>query len=161
MSAAMQHAGYDPRRGRWIPWAFVGGFLVVLVVNALLIYYAFSTFTGVTVPHAYERGRGYDQVLAEAARQDALGWRAEVTLAGGQLNVVATDRDGRPVAGRVEGVLLRPLEGIALPLDFGPRGSGRWAAQAMPPERGQWEARLTLFGQDGTPFDIRQRLMVP
>ncbi|MBW6396831.1 FixH family protein [Roseomonas sp. HJA6] len=160
MSMAMEQVPHDPRRSRWIPWAFVGAFLVVFTVNGVLIYYAISTFTGVTVPRAYEQGRHYDSVLAEAARQDALGWRAEVTLAGGLLSVVATDRDGHPVPGRIEGVLLRPLEGIELPLAFGPRGGGRWAAEVQPTERGQWEARLTLYGVDGTPFDIRQRVMV-
>lgn len=154
-------ATYDPKRSRWIPWAFVGGMALVVVVNGIMSYYAISTFTGVTVPRAYERGRGYDQVLAEAARQDALGWRAEVTLAGGALHVVATDHEGRPVLGRIEGVLLRPLEGTELPLAFATRGAGRWAAEALPPQRGQWEARLTLYGPDGSPFDIRARVMVP
>ncbi|CAH0133206.1 FixH family protein [Roseomonas sp. CECT 9278] len=154
-------ATYDPKRSRWIPWAFVGGMALVVVVNGIMAYYAISTFTGVTVPRAYERGRGYGQVLAEAARQDALGWTAHVTLAGGALAVIATDRDGRGIPGRIEGILLRPLEGHEFPLDFVARGTGRWAAQALPAQRGQWEARLTLFGPDGTPFDIRRRVAVP
>lgn len=157
----MSASTYDPRRSRWIPWAFVGGMALVVVVNGIMAYYAISTFTGVTVPRSYERGRGYDQVLAEAARQDALGWKAEVTLAGGALTVSATDREGRAIPGRIEGVLLRPLEGLELPLDFTARGTGRWAAEATPPQRGQWEARLTLFGPDGSPFDIRRRVIVP
>lgn len=157
MSAAM----HDPSRGRWIPWAFAGGMTLVVVVNAVLVYFAVTTFTGVTVPRSYERGRNYDTVLAEAARQDALGWKAEVALAGGRVTVTATDRDGRPVPGRVEGVLLRPLEGTELPLDFIPVGGGRWAAEATLPQRGQWDARLTLFGPNETPFDIRRRLIVP
>jgi nitrogen fixation protein FixH len=157
----MSATSVDPDRSRWIPWAFVGAMAVVVMVNLVLVYYAVSTFTGVTVPRAYERGRGYDAVLAEAARQDALGWRAEVALDGGALGVGVTDREGRGVAGRMEGVLLRPLEGVELPLAFVPRGAGRWAAEALPPQRGQWEARLTLFGPDGTPFDIRRRVIVP
>ncbi|WP_137124116.1 FixH family protein [Roseomonas sp. HF4] len=159
MSATVQD--HDPRRGRWIPWAFVGGMAIVVAVNLVLVWFAVTTFTGVTVPRSYERGRGYDAVLAEAARQDALGWRAEVTLAGGRLAVVATDRDGRAVPGRVEGVLLRPLEGTEIALRFAPTGGGRWAAEVTPPQRGQWEARLTLFGPDETPFDIRRRFVVP
>ncbi|BDG73173.1 FixH family protein [Roseomonas fluvialis] len=157
----MSATTHDPRRGRWIPWVFVGGMALVVAVNLVLVYYAVSTFTGVTVPRAYERGRGYDTVLAEAARQDALGWRAEVMLAGGALSVAATDRAGHPVPGRIEGVLLRPLEGVEIPLAFAPRGSGRWAADASPPQRGQWEARLTLYGPNETPFDIRARVIVP
>jgi nitrogen fixation protein FixH len=154
-------ASFDPNRSRWIPWAFVGGMTLVVVVNLVMVYYAVSTFTGVTVPRSYERGRGYDEVLAEAARQDALGWQAEVTLAGGAIGVAVTDREGRPVPGRVEGVLLRPLEGLELPLAFATRGAGHWAAETLPPQRGQWEARLTLYGPGGTPFDIRRRVVVP
>lgn len=161
MSATMRGTPFDPKRGRWIPWAFVGAMLVVVAVNSVLAFYAISTFTGVTVPHAYEQGRHYDAVIAEAARQDALGWRTEVTFAGGLLSVVATDRDGNPLPGRIEGVLRRPLEGLDVPLGFGPRGSGRWAAEVQTPERGLWEARLTLFGPNETPFDIRHRVVVP
>ncbi len=157
----MSASTYDPQRGRWIPWAFAGFMGVVVLVNLVLVYYAVSTFTGVTVPRSYERGRGYDTVLAEAARQDALGWRAEVTLASGALNVSATDREGRAVIGRIEGVLLRPLDGTELALDFAPRGTGRWSAAALPPQRGQWEARLTLYGPNETPFDIRARVIAP
>jgi nitrogen fixation protein FixH len=161
MSATMNDRGYDPSRGRWIPWAFAGGLLLVVAVNAVLVYYAVSTFTGVTTPRAYEQGRRYDEVLAEAARQDGLGWSAVVALAGGRLSVVATDREGHPVPGRVEGVLVRPLEGTELPLDFAPTGGGRWAAAVQPPHPGQWEARLTLFGPNETAFDIRRRVMAP
>lgn len=157
----MSASAHDPNRGRWIPWAFAGGMLLVVAVNAVMVYFAVSTFTGVTVPRSYERGRGYDAVLAEAARQDALGWRAEVRFEGGRLTVAATDREGRGVPGRVEGVLLRPLEGGELPLAFTARGTGRWTAEVEAPRRGQWEARLTLFGPDEAPFDIRRRLMLP
>lgn len=152
---------YDPHRSRWIPWAFVAGMTVVVIVNGVMAYFAVSTFTGVTVPRSYERGRHYDTVLAEAARQDALGWTAEVTLAAGALRIVATDRDGRPIYGRIEGVLQRPLEGTELPLAFTPTGGGRWAAEVQPPQRGQWEARLTLFGPQEAALDIRRRVQVP
>lgn len=158
MNATMQH---DPKRGRWIPWAFAGAMGVVIAVNAVLVYYAVSTFTGVTVARSYERGRGYEAVIAEAARQDALGWTAEVAFAGGALRVEAADREGRPLHGRIEGVLLRPLEGTELPLVFAPTGGGRWAAEVQPPQRGQWEARLTLFGPHEAAFDIRRRVIVP
>ena len=65
MSATMNDRGYDPSRGRWIPWAFAGGLLLVVAVNAVLVYYAVSTFTGVTTPRAYEQGRRYDEVLVQ------------------------------------------------------------------------------------------------
>ncbi len=162
-AAAAAAAPAAPRRSAWIPWVFVGGMLTVIAVNAVLVYFAVSTFTGVTVPRAYDRGRGYDQVLAEAARQDALGWTAEVTLAAaGRLILAARDRAGRPVIGRAEGVLLRPLEGSEIALDLAADGPGRWAATVQPaPRAGQWEARLTLTGPGGENLDIRRRILVP
>lgn len=151
----------DPRRGRWIPWVFVGAFLVVVSVNAVLIWASVSTFTGVTIGRAYERGRGYDEVLAEAARQDSLGWRTELRLEGAVLRVTAHDRDGQPLPGRMEGVLRRPLEGVDLPLEFRATATGAWSAETAAAQRGQWEARLTLWGPGAEPLDIRQRLLVP
>jgi nitrogen fixation protein FixH len=132
----------------------------VVLVNLVLVYAALSTFTGVTTGRSYDRGRAYNQVLAEAARQDALGWSARVTLEGGVLSVVATDRDGLPVDGRVQGVLHRPLEGADIPLDFAAAGPGRFIAMAQPPASGQWDVRLTLFGAGGERFEIRQRLIL-
>lgn len=151
---------FDPNRSRWIPWVFVGGMAVVVLVNLVLVYAALSTFTGVTTGRSYDRGRAYNRVLEEAARQDALGWSARVTLDGGVLSLVATDREGLPVGGRVQGVLHRPLEGAEIPLDFAAAGPGRFIAEAAPPASGQWEARLTLFGARDERLEIRQRLVV-
>lgn len=146
------------RQSRWIPWAFVGGMLLVVAVNGGMIYAAVSTFTGVTVGRAYDRGRAYNDVLAEANRQDALGWRAEVALAADALQVTVRDREGLPVPGRIDGVLLRPLEGTQLPLELAATTPGHWTA-AVAPKPGQWEARLRLTNASGAHLDIRQRLV--
>jgi nitrogen fixation protein FixH len=154
-------ADFDPRRSNWIPWVFVGGMALVVLVNLVLVYAALSTFTGVTTGRSYDRGRDYNQVLAEATRQDALGWTTQVMLEGRVLTVTARDRDGLPLSGRIEGVLLRPLEGAELRLDFAAAGPGRFIAFAEFPAAGQWEARLTLTGERDQRLDIRQRLVVP
>ena len=151
---------HDPNRGRWIPWVFVGGMALVVVVNAVLVFFALTTFTGLTTGKSYDRGRAYNQVLQEAARQEALGWTAQVALDGPALLVAVQDRDGRAVPGRVEGVLRRPLEGADVALDFASLGTGRFLAHAADLAHGQWEARLTLHGADGQRLDIRQRVIV-
>jgi nitrogen fixation protein FixH len=159
--SSLRGMDYDPNRSRWIPWAFVGAFGVIIAVNLVLVYASLSTFTGVTTGQSYDRGRAYNQVIAEAARQDALGWRPTVALADGVLAVSVTDREGLPVGGRVEGVLRRPLEGAELRLDFAAAGPGRFMAFAALPGKGQWEARLTLTGTRGEKLDIRERVFVP
>jgi nitrogen fixation protein FixH len=151
----------EPRRSRWIPWVFVGGMGIVVAVNAVFIVLALTTFTGTTVPRAFERGRQYDLVMAEAARQAALGWQVDVTWQGGRLLVAARDAEGRPLTVTVEGALHRPLQDIALPVGFVALGAGRWSAPAEVPLPGQWEARLTLTAPDGAHKDVRARLFVP
>jgi nitrogen fixation protein FixH len=150
----------EPRRSAWIPWVFVGGLLLVVAVNAVLVVTAIGTFTGVTTGKAYDRGRAYNHVLAEAARQDALGWTDGVTLSAGVLRVVVRDREGNPVAGRLEGVLRRPVEGTELPFAPAAATPGEWL---LPVElrAGQWEARLRLTAADGRHLDIRQRVIAP
>ncbi len=152
---------FDPARGRWIPWVFVGMMLLVIGVNGVLITSAVRSFAGTTTGHAYDRGRAYNHILEEAERQAALGWQASVALAGGVLSVGVADRTGRPVEGRLTGLLLRPLDGRTLPLDLTAAAPGQWSAVALPPAAGQWEARLALRDAAGRHLDIRQRVIAP
>ena len=151
----------EPRRSRWIPWVFVGGMLLVVVVNGVLIVASVSTFTGVTAGAAYDRGRAYNRVLEEAARQDALGWRGTITADAGALRIAVADREGLPVAGRLDGILHAPLEGVDIPLALVATAPGRWQAPLDLPRAGQWEARLTLMGPGGERLNLRQRLVIP
>ena len=111
----MSIPAHDPNRSRWIPWVFVGGMMVVVVVNGVLIFQALTTFTGVTVGQSYDRGRTYNRVLDEAARQDALGWQLQASVEDGRVTVTARDRADAPIAGVLEAHLLRPLDGERVP----------------------------------------------
>ncbi|MBK1659396.1 FixH family protein [Paracraurococcus ruber] len=148
------------RRSLWIPWVFVGGMVLVLLVNLGMVYAAVSTFTGVTIGRSYDKGRAYNHVLEEAARQDALGWRPQVALEGGTLRVTVRDREGLPVTGRLDGVLRRPVEGTEAAVSAAALAPGTWVAEA-PVRSGLWEARLRLTAADGRHLDIRQRLVAP
>jgi nitrogen fixation protein FixH len=152
MSATME------RKSRWIPWVFVGGMVVVVVVNGFMAFYAISTFTGLTTGQAYDRGRAYNHVLQEAARQDALGWTAQVRLEGGRILFTITDRAGAAVPGMVEAHLLRPIEGTRVELGTSTPRKG-FEAPALAP--GQWEVRGHIVNGQGQRLDIRQRLIVP
>jgi nitrogen fixation protein FixH len=149
------------RSSRWIPWVFVGGMLLVVGVNGGLVVAALRTSTGVAIERAYERGRGYGEVLAEAARQDALGWVAEVTVLDSALLVSMRDRDGRPVSGTLSGLLQRPAERDAVPLEWLRLGPGQWSAPREGIRPGQWQARLALSGPAGTVFEAQQRIYLP
>lgn len=150
----------QPRRSGWIPWVFVGGMGLVVAVNAVLIWAAVSTFTGVSVGHAYDRGLAYNDVLAESARQEALGWQARVRLDAQTLVVSVRDAAGEPVGGTLSGVLVRPLEGTRVPLEIRNVSPGEFHAAVTVPKPGQWQAELRMAGPRGERLDIRERVFV-
>jgi nitrogen fixation protein FixH len=161
-------ASAPDRRSAWIPWAFVAFMGVVVAVNGVMVYLALSTFTGTTVDRAYERGRLYNAVLAEAERQAAFGWRFEVrwTPAGephaGRLVVAAADRHGAPLEGLViEGTVTRPLgRPEPIPLALSQTGSGRYGASFTLGGAGQWEVRLAARRGSEGPVEFRERIIV-
>lgn len=156
----MNIQAHDPNRSRWIPWVFVGGMMVVVLVNGVLIFQALTTFTGVTVGQSYDRGRTYNRVLDEAARQDALGWTLRASVDAGQVTITARDRGAAPIAGVLEAYLLRPLDGerIAFP-DIA--GAGRFLLDLPELRAGQWEFRGLLTSAAGERHDLRQRFTLP
>lgn len=165
----MSGAVATSRRDRWIPWTFVGGMVVVVVVNAIMVWFALSTFTGTTVERAYERGRLYNEVLAEAERQARLGWRFSVVWEAGaeerlvgRLVLVAVDADAAPVDRLdIRASLIRPLERPdPIALGFTQVGPGRYVAPIAVPRPGQWEVRLAARRGAEGPVDHRQRFVV-
>lgn len=152
-------------RDRWIPWMFVLAFVVVSAVNATMIYFATSTFTGVAVEKPFERGIAYNQLIAAAEAEAKLGWTVEATTqrrpAGVQLavNVLAAggELDGATIAGRLH----RPLEPMAdIPITVAHTGPGRFLAELGEVKPGQWD--LIMVVQRGTDkLHVTRRLLVP
>lgn len=154
-------------RGRWIPWIFVAGMLTVVAVNAVMVYCAVSSWSGVTTTHAFERGIAYNRLLAVAAAEAALGWQADVayradTARAASLIVTLRDADGRPLDGAVLSVeVLRPLEAQA-PVAVAVRdaGGGRYAGALDDLRAGQWDVRMTV-ARAGAQVHFTHRMVVP
>lgn len=150
-------------RGSHLPWIFFGGMLLVVAVNAVLIYFAFATWSGLATEHAYERGRGYNKALQAMERQEALGWSLAASLhkeAGGVALVIdATDRNALPLEGlALEVTMLRPLGAArTVKATLLPVGDGRYVARFDKLQRGLWEARITAIG-GGERMLVTQRL---
>ena len=154
------------RRPHWVPMLFVAGFLVVIAVNATLVYFAQDTFSGLETASPYERGLEYNKALAAEAAQERLGWQsqAEITAESDgtrSLAVRMTDRDGRPMDGlKLSAYLVRPSnEGLDLTIAPRPVGDGRYVAAFALPAAGQWELRLVAEG-DGAAWQHSERLFV-
>lgn len=60
----------------------LGSFAVVASVNATMVYYALSTFSGEVEPHPYEHGLAYNRDIAAAAAQEARHWSVAAHVSG-------------------------------------------------------------------------------
>jgi len=161
-----------PRQpGWWYPWIFVGGMLVVIAVNGVLITLAVSTFSGLETEEHYRKGLAYNQALAAAEAQERRGWQMALTFTPessadgkrqGDLAVTFVGKDGRPLENlEVEAVLRRPArEGFDVAVVLDQRSGGVYGAAVSLPLPGQWEAHVHAY-RDGDNFQESRRLSVP
>ncbi len=150
-------------RGRYIPWLFVAGFVVVIAVNGIMIWFAVSSFSGLYTDRARETGLHYNAVIAEQKARDALGWkvdahwRADVS----RIELSVAGPDGQPLHGAHATVeLVRPAEKRPpLPVAMGVVGSGQFAGYVELPERGNWDLDITI-DRDGKHYAVTHRMFL-
>ena len=158
----------EPRSGRWIPWAFVAGFALVIAVNAALIWFAVGSFSGLAEAHPYQAGLAHNRTLAAARAQEALGWQADLAVepagTSGEVLVLLAlrDRDGAPVAAEsVTAEFVRPAaKGHDRSVSLSLEAAGRYQAFVPLGLPGQWEVRI-LARHAGGSWQTVQRVMVP
>jgi nitrogen fixation protein FixH len=75
--------------------ALLGGNLIAMVVLAV----AANNGTNQVIPDYYARAVRYDDELDRSAANRALGWRGEVEIVDGRIDVVVRDAAGQPLAG--------------------------------------------------------------
>ena len=86
-------------------------FGIMFVANGFLVYYAVSTFSGGDRPNPYRSGLNYNETIAEAEAQAALGWSVSTDYDSnaGLLTLRFTDSAEAPVTGLgLSGTLGRP-----------------------------------------------------
>jgi len=149
MSIAAQTRKKPRQRSWWIPWTFVGGFVVIISVNIVLVVYALESWSGLETDQAYDRGLAYNRVLAASEAQAARGWQSSIGYADNQLGVTLRDRSGRGIEGlRVWATFVRPThEGADQTLELADLGSGRYSAPPTQLAPGNWDVRIRAVGQ--------------
>lgn len=150
----------EGRRRSWIPYAFIGFFVVVVGVNAVMLTVAIDTFSGIETPSHYVRGLGYNQNLDAVAEQQRRGWHADTVVADTPEAVAAmawpvslslTDKAGRPLQGaKVDMRFVRPTsDGQDRDVMLHETAPGTYTGLAELPMRGQWDLRLLVWHPDG------------
>ncbi len=148
--------------GRHLLYLLLGFFGVMLVANAIFIWLALDTFTGVSSENAYQDGLNYNQRLEAAAEQRSRGWQGTVSHERDRVDLKLVDAAGQPVRGLVlEALFLRPThdsqDRLIAMTETEP---GRYSVSLSLPASGNWDLVIRGYGPDGAPFETRQRLWV-
>lgn len=138
-----------------------GFFGVIAAVNLTLAIFANSTWTGLVVQDSFLASQGYNEVLSQARKQQALGWNAELVFGGGRLDFKVADRDGKPVQGLVvKAKIGRPTnENEDFELTLLPEPQTGYSASSQLND-GQWEVDIIARNDDGVRFRRIFRLQV-
>jgi nitrogen fixation protein FixH len=155
------------KRSSGLPWIYVGGMAVVVVVNAIMVTLALSTFSGLSHTGSFARGLAYNELLDRVERQEALGWQPTIAVAppsaegARPVSLDIVDSQGRPVAGAIVRVtLVRPV-GRLPPLEpvLAEVAAGRYAGKVELPASGQWDARISV-ARGGDRAEFVRRMFV-
>ncbi|WP_417449235.1 FixH family protein [Kordiimonas sp.] len=147
---------------RLIPWYIVAFFVVVAILDGIFVYIATSTHTGVVTDQAYDKGLAYNETVAAAEAQNALGWQGEITLHDkAELSFVLRDAEGSTLNGAtVKAVFTRPTQdGMDFNVDMVAGADGVYTAAINLPALGLWDVRV--FALEGEhDFQVHRRLVV-
>lgn len=157
----------ERRAGWWYPYIFVAGFVLVLLVNLTMAYFATSTFSGLATEHAYEKGLAYNQTLEAARKQEEMGWTVNSTVDpeanhGAHITVSYLGRDGKPVEDlNVRATLIRPTaKGHDREVTLARVGPGAYATLQEMPLAGVWDMTVVAHKADAD-YTLMRRIIVP
>ncbi len=131
--------------GRIVLIAMVTFFLTVTAVNAVMTYYAISTFGGVE-PDSYREGLAYNKRIADEAAQTELGWNVTLALddATSVLSVALKDHDGSSLDGlHVSATIGRPATNLFdRAVELKAIGNGRYSVPIPSLTGGSWTINI-------------------
>jgi nitrogen fixation protein FixH len=152
--------------GRHVLLGLIAFFGVMVLANAVFLYFAVSTFSGDDTSNAYRKGLRYNQTLEAAKRQAERGWRSELGYdeSTGRLTLEVFDQAAAPVTGLHVGAKLeRPAtDREDRRVTLTEAGEGIYAA-TIDLAPGQWVVDIASRreGEDrDSAYRLKQRLVV-
>lgn len=149
------------KRASRLPWIYAGGMAVVVLVNAIMVTFALSTYSGLAHKEPFSRGLAYNALLDTVERQERLGWQPSLAVAAPgadgtrAVTLGIADGEGKLLQGAdARVVLVRPV-GTSAAIEFAMSeiAAGRYAAVVALPASGQWDARISVaHGGDRAAF---------
>jgi nitrogen fixation protein FixH len=141
-------ATQKPLTGWHVLTMLVAFFGVIISVNLTMAWFANSTWSGLVVANGYVASQSFDEDLARARAQEALGWKVDLTAGEGRIRITFADAQGRKIDSlAISGDLERTVtDKQDQKLAFSASGAGVYSAPAtLAP--GVWEVEIHARGE--------------
>lgn len=159
------------KKGKLTGWhvliIFGVAFSIVFATNFTFIWLALTSFTGMTDDHPYEDGLAYNEVLAERAAQEDLGWTATLSTVEEEngditISVALHDASDLPVGGAdVTLTFWRPTnQGMDTEVALQGLEPGLYTGEVQLPARGNWDVRGAARRDEGEALDFETRIWI-
>jgi nitrogen fixation protein FixH len=150
--------------GRHVLLWLLAFFGLVIIVNAVLVRAATSTFGGLETPSSYKAGLMFESEVARAERQQALHWHVDGKLTRDRkgeavLDISVRDAQGAPVTGlSADATLAHPADArLDHVIHLSRIGAGDFHGQARG-HSGQWELIVDFYRDQSRVFRSRSRV---
>lgn len=155
----MARTGLTGRKVLLILIAFFG---VIFAVNGVFLYVALDSHPGLTTDDAYREGMRFNDEIARADAQKALGWKTGVSYREGVFAADVRDRNGDAVPLlQATAYFSRPVHSDAdRRVELKPGKQGRYAAPVSL-DPGAWRVTVELKSPAGRTAHFNGRLEVP
>ena len=151
-----------PITGRTVLYAMLAFFGVIFAVNGSFLYFALSSFPGLSTNQAYEKGISFNKTLADVEKQKEIGWKNQITATkDGTVRLMMENRAGEPLQGlEVKAVLMRPLNNDNdQNLAFTEYAPGRYQATVATLNPGQWRLEMSAQKGNQTYFKVHSMMV--
>ena len=136
-----------PLTGWHVLAMFIAFFGVIFAVNFTMAYFANSTWSGLVVANGYVASQSFDDDLAKARAQEALGWDVGFDFTKDRIRLTFEDKAGQKIGAlSITGDLERTVtDKEDQKLIFQPMGAGVYSAPAVLAP-GVWEVEIDAKG---------------
>lgn len=149
------------KKDKWIPWYFVGFFVVLFILDGIFVTLALTTHRGVVTESSYDKGLRYNETVQKAEAQQALQWISSVSIEETNLRYTLKGSDNQAIKNaNVTAHFSRPTQaGDDFSIALDEVEAGTYSKHIDFPAKGQWDVTL-LTEINGLSHQKRKRIVI-
>lgn len=149
---------------KYIPYLIIGFFVLFIGILSVMTYVATHHYSGVMTKETYRRGLDYNETLAKAAKQEALGWKGSFTytVKEQRANIIfmLRDKQNAPISdASVIAVFFRPTQqGNDVRFSLTSVGDGKYVGTTTLAWQGQWQVTISATKSENN-YQLQRDIM--